>query len=754
MRLVLRRARGARTLLLAAVTATIIAVSFVVGLLAYGRDVVDAAGRTTVTSAPPEERSVLIRGAAGAGSTGLVEKDSALRTAFVNGIGGRQVGISAAGYSVGQQLTGPVGTAVGDTDGVVYANAMFLDDLPAHASLIAGAWAKGGAATTEVTLARAAAAVLQVDVGERIPIADRRTSVTTEVVVVGLWEPSDLADPYWQLVPGVGNGASPGGHSYGPITSDRDDFLRSWAADASVGWIVQPDLDGVGLAELVRLRDAIVPLSGLPNAVGLAGTGQLSTGMGRLVDRLTRADLVGRSALLTPVLLIVVLGVYALLLIALLLTEHRRGETALIRARGGARLQIAGLAAREAALLVLPAVVLAPPLATSVLQTLGAQSSAFADIALRLDPQLSPWLWGIAGAASFVCLAAMVGPSVRRSGTYVEELATRSRPTRLAFAQRASVDLALVVLAVLAWFQLRLYASPLTGAGSALGIDPLLVAAPTVGVLAGAVLSLRLLPVITRVAERYVDRKHWPATMFGMWQAGRRPHAGPVLLLSLAAAVSTLAWSLLSTAERSLVDQADFGVGADLRLVELNGFAPHGRTAAIAAVPGVTAVAPVSRDVLRLGPESTATGVVGIDPTLASTVVKYRDDLRGGPAMFASLAAARPALPMLTLREGSTVIAGDISVWTPEAIGLDVSTSITLMASDGHMVRMPLATVGDNEAPYRFTIPLPADRALSVVRVDVDVVNESQSSLAWSCQRPGCDAGTGPLWTLRPRATG
>jgi hypothetical protein len=48
------------------------------------------------------------------------------------------------------------------------------------------------------------------------------------------------------------------------------------------------------------------------------------------------------------VLLIVVLGVYALLLIAMLLTEHRRGETALIRARGAARLQIAGLAAREA----------------------------------------------------------------------------------------------------------------------------------------------------------------------------------------------------------------------------------------------------------------------------------------------------------------------------------------------------------------------------------------------------------------------
>src|SRR5690606_29801128 len=98
-----------------------------------------------------------------------------------------------------------------------------------------------------------------------------------------------------------------------------------------------------------------------------------------------------------------------------------------------------------------------------------------------------------------------------RSGTYIEELGARSRPGRFAFAQRVGVDTALVVLAALAWFQLRQYASPLTGTGQRLGIDPMLVAAPTIGVLAGAVLSLRLLPRITGVAERLVDRRPWPA---------------------------------------------------------------------------------------------------------------------------------------------------------------------------------------------------------------------------------------------------
>ena len=118
MKLVLRRARGAKTLLLAAVAAALISVAFVVGLLDYGRDVVSAASRSTVSSAPPEERSVLVRGAADAGGTSLVAKDAALRRALAGGVGGRPVTVWAAGYSVGRQLSGSVGSAVGDTDGV------------------------------------------------------------------------------------------------------------------------------------------------------------------------------------------------------------------------------------------------------------------------------------------------------------------------------------------------------------------------------------------------------------------------------------------------------------------------------------------------------------------------------------------------------------------------------------------------------------------------------------------------------------
>jgi hypothetical protein len=186
--------------------------------------------------------------------------------------------------------------------------------------------------------------------------------------------------------------------------------------------------------------------------------------------------------------------------------------------------------------------------------------------------------------------------------------------------------------------------------------------------------------------------------------------------------VSTLAWCLLSTAERSIVDQADFGVGADLRLVEANGFAPAGRTEQLAALGGVAAVAPVSRDTLRLGPENTETAVVGIDPAVASTVVRYRTDLVDQPParLFAGLAAARTPLPVTALAPGAATFAADIAVTTTDLDSTaDFTTTITVLAGDGHLARIPLGTVRVGTAPRRFEVELPADPRLSLVRLDV-----------------------------------
>jgi hypothetical protein len=701
---------------LAAAGVTLVATALLAGLVDYGRAVVLAGAANSVASSPAEERSLLVRGAAGASVDDLAARDQAVRAAtrdvFATVAAGTDVRVAAAGYATGRQLTGETGDAAADEDGLIFASIVFAEALNEHADLVSGAWPAPGRAEVETAVAAPAAALLGVEVGDRIQVTDRITDRVSELPVVGIWQPRDLTDPYWRLFPEVELGSAPGSSTYGPIVLHHDDFVADYLGTASAGWLVDLDLRGTDLATLRRVATATVSLgTTIPGDAGLGTSGLTSTGIGELADRLQRADLVGRSALLTPLLLIVVLVAYALLLIALLLNEHRRIETALMRARGAARAQIAGLATREAVMVVVPAMAIAPFLAAELLR-LARQTPVVT--ALRLPPSGPVTLvWIVALVAGLACGLAMVVPALRRSGTYVEELASRSRPSRWAFAQRAAVDLALVGFAAVAWIQLRQHASPLSGAGGRLGIDPVLATAPTVAVLAGALVALRVLPWATRLAERRVSPTRWTATMFGLWQAGRRPHAGPVLLLSLAVAVSTLALSLASTAEQSLQDQADFQVGTDLRLVETESAAPDTRAEDLAALPGVRAALPAVRGVVSVGPEDTPVSVLALDAERAPDVVRFRDDLAGGSPdrVFGTLAESRIEAPVVAVGPEVTRLTGTIETSTrfeDTPYAAPVRTSAVLLDRNGNQQVRPLGVSSDG-SPLTFDIELGED---------------------------------------------
>ena len=174
-------------------------------------------------------------------------------------------------------------------------------------------------------------------------------------------------------------------------------------------------------------------------------------------------------------------------------------------------------------------------------------------------------------------------------------------------AQRLGIDLALVVLAVIALWQLRLYGAPLTrNARGALGVDPLLVAAPAIGLLAGAVLATRLIPRLAEIGERVLGRRPRDRPPLGARQVARRPlrYTRSALLLVLAAALGTFAAASAATWARSQVDQAAYRAAGDVRVV-LSDYpdAPRaGRSGRpIRSLPGVTAATPVSTQSLDIG---------------------------------------------------------------------------------------------------------------------------------------------------------
>ncbi|MFI5841929.1 ABC transporter permease [Catenuloplanes sp. NPDC051500] len=749
MRLVMRRARAARSLLIAAVAATLIATALLTGLAGYSREVVDAGARGAVSAADGDQRSVLVRGSAGGTAADLDKRDGAVRDRLAGGLGGRRTTVSAAGYGAGRELTGPTGAAQPDKDGTVYASVVFLEGIAQKADLVAGVWPDPAAPTVQAALNEDAAAVLGVRTGDTVPILDRVSKQTTAVTVTGVWRPRDDSDAYWRLAPDADA-------TYGPFVVGRAAFVKNFLVNASAAWLVEPDLTGAALDDLHRVADDAATVSeGLPEATGLGRSGLVTSDIGALADRLAAADLVGRSALVTPMLLVVVLSGYALLLVAGLLTEQRRDETALLRARGAARNQLAGLAAREALLVVLPAAVIAPPLATwAVRET--ARLPMLRDAAIELHPSVDAVAWTVAALAALGCGLAMLAPALRKGGTYAGELAARARPTRRTAIQRAGVDLLLVVLAVLGWVQLRQYTSPLSGSGDGgIGIDPLLAATPTLGVLGGAVVALRLLPPVTRLAERVVDRRQWIAATFGAWQAGRRPHAGPVLLLSLAVAVSTVAWCLASTSTRSGTDRADHATGADLRLVEQDGAAPAARLPQMATLPGAATVLPAWRDSLRMGPDNTAGDMIALDAEAAPAVLRLRPDLAGGDpdALLGGLAGARQTAPDVPLPSGAKRLTGR---FTGDGVPAPIRTTVVLGGTHGATQRLLLGEVWPGrEAVFDVELPAGADRLAGFV---VDSVAGEGNTVTWSLTALAVDgvpldlAAAVPRWQGADRA--
>ncbi|WCN83015.1 ABC transporter permease [Micromonospora sp. LH3U1] len=709
MKLVWRRAREARGLLVAAVIAALVAVALVTGLSDYNRRAVDAGQRALVAASPAEERGLLVSGSGGRDAAEFATRDQAVRAEFVNGLAGAPVSVAAARYGTGRELTGDLGQVTRPEDEPVFASLATLEDLAGHAELTSGAWPRAGTNPIEVSLPERVAGALGLTVGERVPVRDRATERRSELLLAGTWRPRDPADAYWLLAPGVGAGSVGSGTSYGPFVLDPADFAATFAGSVSVSWLAVPNLSGVDTADLPAVREALTEAaSAVPEAAQLGSSGQTVTKMEQLLDRIARADLVGRSSLATPLLLILVLGGYALVLVAALLHEDRRPQTALLRARGAARRQLAGLAAREATLVVAPAAVLGPLIASVVLRYVRPGGSD--DLSTVGGNTTLVWA---AAAAAAGCLVAMVLPTLRNAGTYVADMAARSRPNRAASVQRASIDLVLVALAVLAWVQLRRYASPLAGSGGRLGLDPLLVAAPTLGVLAGAVLALRILPPLTRFAERFVDRRPWTATMFGMWQAGRRPHAGPVLLLALAVGGSTLAWSLISTGERSQVEQAGHTVGADLRITERTGTAPPTRAGQLAALPSVERVLPAWRDEIRVGREDLQATVIGVDPASAAGVVRLADRLSDGPAstQYERMVGARGAFAGVELPGGARAITGTVRTPVSNASRpVQVAVTLLVTSSDGLALRLPAANSASDGRATRFTVQLPEAR--------------------------------------------
>ncbi|MER5358796.1 ABC transporter permease [Streptomyces sp. NPDC002785] len=671
---VLLRVRAYRLLLAAAVLAVLLTTSVLAALTAFSGSIGDAALRHSLTHRSATAASLVMSAQVVPAQRNAADA-TARRTArdTFDGLPVTVRTLETSGtYALPRGLRAPT-VRGGDPDLTRFAS---LDR--SRIRLTAGRMPAAGSGKAgdpvQVALPHAAARDLKLRAGSRLTLTDRLDDKPLRVLVTGVYEASDRTDPYWQLDELGGRGIRKVAFTtYGPLLTDPAVTGSGRVSSGSMSWLATADFRTATTGRMDALHSAAAAApKKLQAAPEFKAGATAQTSLPRVLEQIDRALLVSRSTLLIVAVQLVLLAGYALLLVARLLSSERDGETRLLRARGGSRARITTFAAIEALLLALPAALVAPLLAGPLTRLL-ADRGALSRIGLRLDAGATATVWLVAAVAALTCALAVVAPALaagagdRRAG----------RAAALPASLRAGADIGLLVIAAVAYWQLDRRS---TGSGGGalsgdrqgeLGVDPLLVAAPALLLLAGTVLTLRLLPPAARLAERGAAGGRGLIAALAGWQFSRRPlrQAGPVLLLVLAVAMGMLAIGQGASWDRSQGDQADFKAGASLRVLASVDDDPE-EAGRYARLSGVREAAPAFRTTTELTGQRTAE-VLALDTAHASERMLIRGDLGDRPRerLFDPIAPPRTARAGLPLPKNSEQVRFDVRITTAGAHG-------------------------------------------------------------------------------------
>jgi ABC-type antimicrobial peptide transport system permease subunit len=508
-----------------------------------------------------------------------------------------------------------------------------MKGIASHAVLVAGRWPATSGGTRPGAIPAAlpvsAAALLHVSAGDVLRLRDQGTNALVSFDITGVFtrrQGSGAANSYWNLsyIPASGMSTESGSTTYGPLIVSQAAFGTALTM-SSGSWVGQPDMTAFSDSDLNPVAANLTNLSkSLPTASFLNGA-QLTTSLPSVLSGANSDLVVARSVLVISALQLLVLAIAALLAVARLLAAQREGESALLVARGATRSQLTRLTAAEvvpvSALVSITGAVAGIWLA-GALASAGPLGTAGIQLAGR------PGSWSDATAAALVvaviAVAALLAPGATPSPTAAR--VRRGRQAMVAGVARAGLDIALVVLAVLAGWQLRQYSAASNG-GTA-GIDPVLALAPALALAAGSVAALRLLPLAARTTDRLAARGKGLVTSLAGWQFSRMPirQGSAALLLIMAVAAGTLALAQHESWTRSASDQAIFATGGDVQ-VNLPAQLEPGGVGAVTDARGVTHSLAVAADI-----QASPGEMVAVDSAQAPQVARLRGDESRLPA--------------------------------------------------------------------------------------------------------------------------
>ena len=584
----------------------------------------------------------------------------------------------------------------------------------------------------EVVLGSAAAEQLNVGIGDTLTLAERSEGdPLLPVTIVGLVEPADPGSTFWQsglldlepvvsatrrdamvlvapgmlwsqVVPRLPEGRASGEYRWRTVfDTSVIEGSNAAAAEASVSTVLQ--------ATQQALAD-----------------GDVETDFGGIVTGYRERLSVARAPLLLLLTEIAGLALIYVAWTAAFQAEATAAEQAVMGARGAGVRQIFAISGGQAALLALGAALAGIPLALLLLRTT-ANIGPVAPLARAQGLRLvaTPDAGNYAVGASMVGLLALALPAIPAARRSIVALRQGSaRPARTPLWQRTYLDLFLAVVAVVAFAQLQRQGGMLQSLRGRFQIDPFLLVAPFLVLLAGALLFLRVYPFLLDLVRGATERLREFPLHLALVQLTRNRGASTrlVLLLSLAVALGLFAQTFGATLALNQRQRAGYTVGADARMT-LRTTEP--------LVPGVLPQGVRSawafRDTLKVaGGEGVEGTLLAVDPQTLGEVA-YNPPDRPVVPLTAALAAFGP-----TPAPDGIAIDGQ-----PRQISLSIQRSgaqldpavvITDAALRFHRLRLSVA--GEAEGWQTWSTPVDLPAAAFPIRL-VAIALVPSSAIIW-----------------------
>jgi ABC-type lipoprotein release transport system permease subunit len=434
--------------------------------------------------------------------------------------------------------------------------------------------------------------------------------------ITGIWAPPDPPDAFWNNHDFISRPRKDSDPFVYPVLLTQPDFVATIGPLSNVrvsqSWVFYTDPKKITMRNMAATAQRLAVLRAHLvtdlNALGLGGVvvlTNLDVALQQVTDQLALLGL----PLYVVVAQVVGLALLAVLVMASLLAESQATTLVTLKTRGASGGQLLGSYLAQAVALGALGALAGPWLGArlALLLTQWFVPGATFDAAGVTMPYLAgtvnpadaavPALVG--GALGGVALLAAIQGVARLD--VLAERRERARASRQPLWRRAYLDVALAVICGLGFLDLNQFGG--VGVRERLGeraSTPLIAAAPSLLLLAGALLALRLFPAMVERGARLAARRRGAAAMLAFSDLARSP-AGPLrllLLLLVTVGLALFALAANATLAQSAVDLAAFTTGADLRMVQLepeHADAQATITARLRQTAGVAGVTPVYR---------------------------------------------------------------------------------------------------------------------------------------------------------------